>query len=87
MTLLHFRVQSGDKVLSEHLKSAGGNATYTSKTIQNELTEICGDIVHDKILAKIRQARYFFILLMRPLIYQMMNSCPLAFDTLMMGNH
>ena len=61
MTLLHFRVQSGDKVLSEHLKLAGDNATYTSTTIQNELTEICGDIIRDKILAKVRQARYFVI--------------------------
>ena len=60
LALLQFRVQSGDKVLLDHLKSAGGNATYTSKTIQNELIEICGDIIHDKILAKIRQAKYIF---------------------------
>ena len=59
---LQFHVQSGDKVLSDHLKSAGGNATYTSKTIQNELIEICGDIIRDKILAKIRQARYYSVI-------------------------
>ena len=58
LALLQFR----DKVLSDHLKSAGGNATYTSKTIQNELIEICGDIIRDKILAKIRQAKYFSVI-------------------------
>ena len=62
MALLQFCVQSGDKVLSDHLKSASGNATYTSKTIQNELIEICGDIIRDKILAKIRQAKYFSVI-------------------------
>ena len=62
LALLQFRVQSGDKVLLDHLKSAGGNATYTSKTIQNELIEICGDIIRDKILAKIRQARYYSVI-------------------------
>ena len=49
-------------MLSDHLKSAGSNATYTSKTIQNELIEICGDIIHDKILTKILQAKYFSII-------------------------
>ena len=62
MALLQFRVQSGDKVLSDHLKSAAGNATYTSKTIQNEIIEICGDIIRDKILAKICQARYYSVI-------------------------
>ena len=62
LALLHFHVQSGDKVLSEHLKSAGGNATYISKTIQNELIKICCDIICDKILAKIRQARYYSVI-------------------------
>ena len=37
LALLQFRVQSGDKVPSDHMKSAGSNATYTSKTSQNEL--------------------------------------------------
>ena len=54
LALLQFQVQSGGKVLSEHLKSAGGNATYTSKTIQNEPIKICSDIIRDKIIVKIR---------------------------------
>ena len=39
--LLRFRLQSGDKALEEHLKSAAGNAlyTFTSKAVQNELLQ------------------------------------------------
>ncbi len=35
--LLKFRVEAGDKTLSSHLESCKKNATYTSKTSQNEL--------------------------------------------------
>ena len=33
-----------------------------SKTVQNELIVICGDIIRNKILAKVRQAKYFSII-------------------------
>ena len=62
LALLQFRVQAGDKVLSDHLQSAPANATYTSKTIQNELIVICGDLIRNKILERIRQACYFSVL-------------------------
>ena len=32
------------------------------KTVQNELIVISGDIIRSKILAKVRQAKYFFII-------------------------
>ena len=38
------------------------NAKYTSKTIQNELTIICGDLIRNKILERVRQACYFSVL-------------------------
>lgn len=57
--------------LESHLKSAKGNALYTSKVIQNELITICGNIVRDEILKDIRNARFFQSLLMRLLIQQM----------------
>ncbi|XP_065920295.1 52 kDa repressor of the inhibitor of the protein kinase-like [Dysidea avara] len=60
--LLKFRVQAGDKVHSNHLESAAGNAIYTSKTIQNDLVSICGDLIRNKILEKIRHACYFSVL-------------------------
>ena len=38
------------------------NAKYTSKTIQNELTIISGDLIRNKILERVRQACYFSVL-------------------------
>ena len=49
-------------MLEEHLKNSASNALYTSKTVQNELIVICGDIIRNKILAKVRQAKYFSII-------------------------
>ena len=40
VALLHFKVQSGDKVLADHLASCGRSSLYTSKTTQNELIGI-----------------------------------------------
>lgn len=36
-TLFAIRVDSGDKILQQHLETAPRNATYISKTIQNEM--------------------------------------------------
>ena len=48
--LLAFRIDAGDKVLEDHLKSAEKNATYISKTVQNELISICRQLVSENIL-------------------------------------
>ena len=45
-----------------HLRSAGQNALYTSKTIQNELIEICGDIIRNTILKQVRAANLFSVM-------------------------
>ena len=45
ITLFNFRIKSGDPVLPDHLKSCGRNASFTSKTIQNEVIAICGKII------------------------------------------
>jgi len=52
--LLQFRIDAGDQVLKDHLKTAGGNAIYTSKEAQNEMIAICGDIIRSKILQRVR---------------------------------
>ena len=64
ISLLYFRVQSGDQVLANHLQSGGHrrNALYTSKTIQNELIDICGLIIRTFILKEVRAARFFSIM-------------------------
>ena len=43
LALLDYSVKSGNTVLPNHLKTAPKNATYTSKTTQNELIECIGD--------------------------------------------
>ena len=40
--LLYFRIESGDQVLQNHLENSSRNATYISKTIQNELITTVG---------------------------------------------
>ncbi len=62
VALLHFRVDSGDHVLADHLANAGANALYTSKTTQNELIRICGGIIHSTILGRIRAAGVFSLM-------------------------
>ena len=45
--------------MKEHLESSAGNATYRSKTIQNELISLCGDFVLDHILTQVKAAKIF----------------------------
>lgn len=60
--LLQFRVQAGDEVLKEHLKTAGGRATYTSKESQNELLAVCGDLVRRKLVRKVQAAHFYSVI-------------------------
>ena len=38
------------------------NALYTTKTIQNEVIDVCGSIVHGTVLAKVHTACFFSIM-------------------------
>jgi len=60
--LTYFRVDAGDTVLGQHLKTASANATYISKTVQNELISCCGQEVLGEILQQVSHSRYFSIL-------------------------
>ena len=62
LSLLQFRVQAGDTILEEHLQTAQGNALYTSKTIQNELIVVCGNIIRQQILSKVKKAMYLSVM-------------------------
>ena len=59
VALLQFAVEADNEILAEHLRSAGRNALYTSKTIQNQLIKICGDIIRETILNQVRTANLF----------------------------
>ena len=60
--MLAFRVDAGDQVLEEHLQNAARNATYISKTIQNEMIAVVGKFITDHLSREIRESRYFSIL-------------------------
>ncbi|CAF3312570.1 unnamed protein product [Rotaria sp. Silwood2] len=49
-------------MLANHLSTAGKTATYISKTIQNELIEICGDLIREQILAEVKHATFFTVI-------------------------
>ena len=59
--LLDFRVESGDKVLQKHFETAPRNATYRSKTIQNELISCCGEVITEKIVKEIKDSKFYAI--------------------------
>ena len=60
--MLQFRVQAGDRVLKKHLKTAPGNALYTSKTVQNQMIAIGGDIIRRKLLEVVRKTGFFSVI-------------------------
>jgi len=57
--LLQFRIDAGDSVLKQHLQTMSKNAKYTSKAIQNDMINVCGRLIQDKILCEVKQARFF----------------------------
>ena len=61
-TLIKFRQESGDDVLKTHFETCGKNATYTSKTVQNELINIMGEQIKDDIFDEIKKAKFYSIL-------------------------
>ncbi|ERL95322.1 hypothetical protein D910_12588, partial [Dendroctonus ponderosae] len=56
--LKHQRNQYHD----HHLETSKSNATYISKTVQNELINVCKEIIQKNILQKVKVAKYFSIL-------------------------
>ena len=60
--LLAFRVDCGDKVLESHLTSSGRNATYISKTTQNELISCIGELMIKFVVNRVKAAKYFSVL-------------------------
>ncbi|KAJ8928690.1 hypothetical protein NQ314_018700 [Rhamnusium bicolor] len=60
--LLKFRIKSGDTALRQHLETANANTTYISKTVHNELINVCKEIIQENILAEGREAKLFSIM-------------------------
>ncbi len=62
LALLKFRIDAGDSVLDEHLSTAARNATYTSKTIQNQIIRVLAEQVTNHIIDKIKAAQWFTVI-------------------------
>ncbi len=60
--LLDFRVDSGDEILRDHFKKCKRNASYRSKTIQNEIISICGSHIQETLIKEIKKSGFFSIL-------------------------
>ena len=59
---LGYRVGDGDTELENHLKTCSRNASYISKTSQNELTYCCGKFIKDAFIQDIKESKNFSIL-------------------------
>ena len=59
---LQFRVRGGDKVLEQHLKNYSKNASYISKTSQNDFISCCGQFITELVVRKIKENQFFSIL-------------------------
>lgn len=55
-------VDSGDLNLRRHLENTASNATYISKTTQNQLIDVCKEEIQETISARVRNAKFFSIL-------------------------
>jgi len=60
--LLRYHIDGGDTVLENHIKIAGNNATYISKTSTNELIQCCGTEVLNIILKRITLAKFYCVI-------------------------
>lgn len=61
--ILKFRVDAGDTDLADHLKNTAANATYISKTVQNEIIEICGEEILKVLTRRIRMSNFYCVII------------------------
>ena len=57
--LLNYRIRSGDKALGNHLQCAQQNAKYSSPEIQNDLVLCCRDLIVEKLVADVKESKYY----------------------------
>ena len=58
--LIDFRIESGDVILKDFLeKNSAKNATYLSKTSQNDLLDCIGEFILTKIITEVKANQFF----------------------------
>ena len=55
--LLESRCDAGDTVLAEHLSKCAKNATYHLKMTQNDIIDILGSKITEKVVARVNEAK------------------------------
>jgi len=60
--LLNFRISAGDETLKNHLLTTQSRATYISKTTQNELVFIMGNLILKKVLDRVKQSKCYSVI-------------------------
>lgn len=60
--LLNLRIDSGDEKLKSHLDKCQKNAVYTSPTIQNEIIQLCGEVIKEKIIEDCKRAKAYAVM-------------------------
>ena len=61
--ILKFLAKFGNNALFEdHMDNAAKSATYRSKTTQNELIAVCGELILSKLVSQRKQAQFFSML-------------------------
>ena len=68
--LLQFRIDAGDHQLKDDLETCARNATYISKTCQNDLLICIKDYIHDAIISEVKAQSQSQLRLMRLLTFQ-----------------
>jgi len=59
LELLNFHIRAGDLALEQHLSKASRNATYISKTMQNEIINLYGKI---SILSAVQSFPFYSVI-------------------------
>ncbi|XP_008188101.1 52 kDa repressor of the inhibitor of the protein kinase-like [Acyrthosiphon pisum] len=56
------KIDASDENLRKHFESASKNVTFVSITVQNELINICGSIITDKLIKEVKDSDFYSIL-------------------------
>ncbi|XP_062512673.1 52 kDa repressor of the inhibitor of the protein kinase-like [Corticium candelabrum] len=62
MAFVKFAIDSGDIVLKDHLECCSRNATYMSKTTQNDLMKLMADDIIQQIVDNVKSSPFFAVL-------------------------
>ena len=48
------------KIQKDCVEIAPKNATYCSKTIQNDILERCAEVIHEQVIADVNSSKFLF---------------------------